>query len=163
MNITDWSAIISVGIALILGIISVLNFIIERYRNIELKMPVFIIEKVQTFNGGKVILLIRNTNDNYFIIKKAYSDNNQIEVNYKGVYTVEVEKQRLGNQNRSTYKGHAVEIIPYNNKKQLCSIFISGINLNGRKFIVKSPDIGLVKGKVANTAIQDCYLEFVKK
>ena len=66
-----WGADISVLTALVISIITVLKYFTDRKKSRELETPVFIIEKIESFEKGKFTLLIRNINDNYFGIKKC--------------------------------------------------------------------------------------------
>src|SRR5690625_2781839 len=120
-------------------------------REKEKHIPIFIIEKITKF-GGHFALQIKNTKENFEVIKGAYSSNEDVCVEYVGVMDVVSEKKRSGEITSSKfYRGHTFNIFVNSNKKIETEIFIKGIDFSGKEFKVCTPIIQFKNGnKVTN-------------
>lgn len=154
-----WGADISVLTALVISIITVLKYFTDRKKSRELETPVFIIEKIESFEKGKFTLLIRNINDNYFVIKNVQSNNKNATCKYSGV----CEIHEKSNDDKQIYKGHTLEININSPEEFVVAFDITGITISNRKFIVRTPEKRFSNYIKRTMSIQDRYLEFIKK
>lgn len=159
----EWGAGVSILIALVLAIITVIKTYKDYKRAIELQTPVFVIEKMQSFGTAKYTLLIRNINDNYFVIKKVRSSDSRAECEYVGVFGIDVKRKKDGEVIKESYKGHNIEVFINSPEVFETHFEIEGITFSNRKFIVCTLDIKFKNHLKQTDSVQDRYLEFIKK
>ncbi|RFA37049.1 hypothetical protein CAI16_02960 [Virgibacillus dokdonensis] len=162
MSFVEITAGISVVISFVLAISTVVKNYKDNKRSLETQTPIFKVEKIQSFSNAKHLLLIRNVNDNFFVIKNVKSNDYRAECNYEGVIRIEQKKLKSESE-RHTFKGHCIEIKINSDDKLKVSFDIEGLTISGRKFIVRTPELTFSKRLNKTISIQDRYLEFIKK
>jgi len=156
--LTEW---LSISIALLATFISLATFWMNNKREKEKHVPIFMINKATEFNNH-ISVQIRNTKENYEVIKGVYSTNEYVKVEYSGVMDVVHEKKRSGEVTSSkTYRGHTFDVLINSKERLEAAIVIKGIDFSGKEFKVCTPIIHFQnRRKITN--IQNRYLEYTK-
>lgn len=154
--LAEW---LSILIAFIATLISLVTFWLNYKREKDKHVPVFIINKVTEFNHHTTIQM-KNTKENYSVIKDVCSTDERIQVIYQGVMDVVTEKKK-GNEVVSSkeYRGHTIDVIILSQEEFEAKIYVKGVDYSGKIFKVCTPNIQFKNGnKITN--IQHRYLEF---
>ncbi|CDQ41491.1 hypothetical protein [Virgibacillus salexigens] len=163
MSYVEITAGISVIISLVLAGSTVVKNHRDNKRALETQLPIFKIEKAETFVLGRYDLLIRNVKDNFFVIKNVSADDNRVTCEYAGVFEIQYNQVGQGSSPSQLYKGHNI-VIDINSIEDFeVSFNIEGVTISGRKFTVQTPKIKFKNKKIQNVSLQDRYLEVIKK
>jgi hypothetical protein len=159
-----YSGDVSVIIALVLAVVTIIKNYIDNKRANESQNPIFKVDKIQSFERGKYMLMIKNIRDNYCVIKNVSSSNEKVKCRYEGVMELEMKENRGGEITKEKiYKGHSIEMEILSNDRIKVYLDITGVSITGRKIIVRTPTIEFYNFHKVTPSIQDRFLEFIKK